>query len=373
MRGVRCLAAWAVLATGGSCGFPKPAELADAAPGNGSARTDVVVVPAVPDRAVDLLFVVANTPTMGATQAPFAAAFPILLKQLSADDNGLPDLHIGVVSSDMGTSGSQGSPAAPVGTGAGSCSGSGDAGRLHGASSVTGLFLSDVSAANGDRQVNFTGALADAFTAAADVGTTGCSYEQPLAAMRAALKSTNASNQGFLRPAASLGVIVVDDHDDCSALDPGLFDPSTSTLGPLTTFRCFSQGVVCAPDDPSSIGPKTGCLPRTSESHVEDPSTFSEFLLSLKPDPRRIMFGIATGPETPVAVDVADGNPVLSPSCRYVDSQSQNQFVFPSIRLDAMAKSLAGARTAETLACSADLTDPLTRLGVAARQLVGDS
>ena len=137
------------LATLGSCGFAKPVDLVDAAP---PVRTDVVVVPAVPNPNVDLLFVIANTPTMGATQAGITSAFPQFLAQLNAEDGGLPNLHLGVVTSDMGTSAATGSAAASVGSGAGRCAGAGDAGRLHyGGSGVTGLYLSDIADSSGNR------------------------------------------------------------------------------------------------------------------------------------------------------------------------------------------------------------------------------
>jgi len=36
-----------------------------------------------------------------------------------------------------------------------------------------------------------------------------------------------------------LAVVILADEDDCSVSDPTFFDPSSATLGPLQSFRCF--------------------------------------------------------------------------------------------------------------------------------------
>jgi hypothetical protein len=70
----------------------------------------------------------------------------------------------------------------------------------------------------------------------------GCGWEQPLEAMRRALDE-NAQpghcNEGFLRPDSLLVLIFLSDEDDCSvrADHPEMFDPNRTDLGNLST-RC---------------------------------------------------------------------------------------------------------------------------------------
>ena len=51
------------------------------------------------------------------------------------------------------------------------------------------------------------------------VGDNGCAIQGPLEAMKRALSAGR--NPGFLRPGALLGVLIVTDEDDCSAIDGG--------------------------------------------------------------------------------------------------------------------------------------------------------
>src|SRR5262245_32370052 len=68
-------------------------------------------------RDVDLLFVIDDSPSMADKQQNLAANFPKLIDALSRLPGGLPNLHVGVVTSDMGTSAaSDETPGPPVGT-----------------------------------------------------------------------------------------------------------------------------------------------------------------------------------------------------------------------------------------------------------------
>ena len=84
------------------------------------------------------------------------------------------------------------------------------------------------------------------------LGTGGCEYEQPLEASLAALTrqaEPGMPNEGFLRNDSLLAIIYVTDEDDCSASNPQLYDNTqtdiNSTLGPLTSYRCFEFGITC--------------------------------------------------------------------------------------------------------------------------------
>jgi len=188
-----------------------------------------------PTGKLDLLFVIDDSGGMAEAQQMLVAAFPRLLDALFAPppapggDPEYPpveDLHVGVVSSDMGAGGFS----VPT------CERSDD-GRLQhepatgvpGCASSYPAFLTATSPG---------AATARDFECMATLGTNGCGFEQPLAAMREALTVHMASggdDAAFLRADARLAVVVVSNENDCSSDDAAMFDPAGPT--PLAT-RC---------------------------------------------------------------------------------------------------------------------------------------
>jgi hypothetical protein len=288
---------------------------------------------------------------------------------------GLPNVHIGIASTDMGTKGSASAiPATQIGSGPGQCKDSGKAGQLqtNGATQLTsGNFL----IASRDGTQNYTGPLVDALTSMSSLGQAGCGFEQPLAGMKAALDH-NPQNAGFLRDGANLGVIVLSDEDDCSVKDPAFFSIDTSVLGPLESFRCFKQGVQCNPDDPTSVGDKASCAPRQASAYLDDVAPFGDFLLGLKSgDARKVAFGAVIGDPTKVAVELRQPpgggamTPELAHSCQY-NVGTQMAVADPAVRTATLAKSLAHGDVESV--CSADLTPALGAIGKTIKRLVGD-
>src|SRR3954453_15004695 len=55
-----------------------------------------------PVRDIDILFMVDNSPSMMEEQANLRRNFPIFMDELKKIPGGLPDIHIGVISSDLG-------------------------------------------------------------------------------------------------------------------------------------------------------------------------------------------------------------------------------------------------------------------------------
>jgi hypothetical protein len=141
------------------------------------------------------------------------------------------DLDVGVVSSDMGV----GTYVVPT------CAGNDDGVLLHAPSpGVTGCaasyptFLHASTADHG-------AAFAQSFECIATMGTAGCGFEQPLGAMDKALTvhaRPSGPNAGFLRPDAALGVLVISDENDCSPINPSLFDPAR---GDDLRLRCVNH------------------------------------------------------------------------------------------------------------------------------------
>ena len=318
-----------------------PDAAIDAAPpdaGKPPPPSEVVAdFPALVQRDLDLLFVIDNSASMAEEQAWLTDGFGRLIEVLESIEGGLPNLHLGVVSTDLGAS-----------QYVSSCRGAGDDGLLqHAPTEGCALapgFLDDAfirnvaTAAGSDREINYQGDLRAVFSCIARLGTGGCGFEQPLEAMRRALDGER--NPGFLRPDATLGVVILSDEDDCSAADRAMFDPSDDSLGPLDSFRCFEHGVVCEPDEPRRSGTKSSCQPRQRSQYMYGIQEYIDFLVALKGAPDRVFVAAITGPAEPVEVRTESrggSRLVLAPSCT---SSFGNPA--PAVRLRAFLDGFAG-------------------------------
>lgn len=207
-------------------------------------------------RPVDMLFVVDNSSGMGPKQRVFIEAATALLRELvvpTADPIGtvppaVADLHVGVISTDMG-SGGQTLP---------TCSDdpfSGDDGRLHAEGMRDGCmdsynagdcrrarcpWLTHSTEHPDDGSIPDDSPIWDDFSCIAELGTSGCGFEQPLESALTALTTQAAPgnlNAGFLRDDSVLVLVFVTDEDDCSAADDHMFDPDQTDPGPYNV-RC---------------------------------------------------------------------------------------------------------------------------------------
>jgi hypothetical protein len=313
------------------------------------------------NRNVDMLFLVDDSSSMRLTQDNLNRNFPTFMTRLM-DPPGLPNIHVAVISSDMGAG--DGSVA--------SCNSTGGKQGIfqytaRGACTSTGLeagatYISDIA---GTR--NYTGNLPDVFTCIAALGESGCGFEHQFASMLRALGADGQpapqENQGFLRPDAYLVIIMITNEDDCSAT-PGvpLFDTGsntniTSQLGPPANFRCNEFGHLC--DDGAGM---TGIHPNRNAPNADVAATVmypscrsndqEGYLLSvldtanrikaLKADPSQVLVAAITGPVTPYTVNwkapsTADTScgaascpwPVIAHSC----TASDGSFADPSVRV----------------------------------------
>jgi hypothetical protein len=223
---------------------------------------------------LDLLFMVDDSGSMREEQVALRAQFPRMIRALTTgdlDDDGVvdfvpaSDLHLGVVSSDMGIVGI---------TGVGGCDGFGDDGILN----DVGNRASDgalTCAASYPRFLSFeTGvddptAVSNDFNCVATLGTDGCGFEQQLESVLKALTPASdpdirflgdingfgllghgdVENAGFDRNdrvtgQSVLAIVLVTDEDDCSAADTTLFTPdiyldaSSPLYGTGLNLRC---------------------------------------------------------------------------------------------------------------------------------------
>ena len=237
--------------------------------GNSPTTTETLTISQTAKPAADILFVVYDSDTE--IQAKLLLQIPTFIQVLKGSTSPL-DLHIAVVTADMGAPGdvmteirctAQGDGGLFQSTPRGTCT---DTTLMNGAT-----YLSD----DGNGATNFTGSMATVLQCISDVGDAGCGFFQPLAAAAHALGADNlvngtptppATNAGFLRPDAALAVIVLGDQDDCSppagtelfSLDGGQQDLS-NPLGPLAHYRCNQYGHLCK--DPASSDPNALIMP----------------------------------------------------------------------------------------------------------------
>lgn len=330
----------------------------------------VADLPARGNRAIDLLYVIDDSGSMGEEQTTLTACFGDFLGVFGQFGDDLPDVHIGVVSSDAGAGGYA------VGT----CEGDGDGGRLQNTPAYAcappqGRFISDVLLPDGTREKNYTGTLSETLACISMLGTDGCGLEQHLESMKRALDGSNPENAGFLRDDALLAVVFLTDEDDCSASDAALFDPDpaldavASPLGPLS-FRCTEYGIMC---DGEPIGrtaaeysPPGTCAPRADSPYVRHPEEYVEFLRALKPNPARLLVGGIIGNATPVTVTVdAAGKPELAPSCSEVGAGE----AAPAVRLSWFLSQFA--TSSEESICQNDYTNGVVRIAGRLQDLIG--
>jgi hypothetical protein len=199
---------------------------------------------------VDLLLVVDNSNGMADEQDHFVGQLaPIVQRLVNPTEPTAPvvaDLHVGVVSTDLGGGGYSVATCADA---------HGDDGELQAEGRGGGCAASYEAAdcadpprcpwlAHGpghpDRGDDGSEPIWDDAACIAGLGTGGCGFERPLEAARRLLVDHTAAggrHEGFLRGDSLLAVVFVSDEDDCSVADASLVDPEDEDLGPLT-LRC---------------------------------------------------------------------------------------------------------------------------------------
>jgi len=230
-------------------------------------QTDIYISVA-PNRLLDLVFMVDNSPSMAPKVTKMNAQFPKLINALKDPNDGtLPDLRVAVIDSDLGTgnaysNGSCGPKTLPDGT----SSPYGDFGLFQMRDSPTDcqfnagdLFLEYKAG----QPLNYP-ANADINTVfaclASNLGTLGCGEEHQLQAFEFALviQNNKAQQDAFLRGNAYLGLVFLTDEDDCSAAgNDGMFgDLNHPELrGESASLRCATRAHMCGGQKLSEIDP----------------------------------------------------------------------------------------------------------------------
>jgi hypothetical protein len=213
-----------------------------------------------PIRDVDLLFVIDNSGSTQNKQTNFARNFPSFINALQAIPGGLPNVHIGVVTSDLGSGNAMTQ----------SCRVGGDGGRFQVTDIVSGANCGLAAGANWMTNDNLAPGttMPQVFSCMALRQSMGCGSEHQLKAADVALHPRpdwNPMNAGFLRPDAYLAIILLTDEDDCSAPDDaGAFFSGPPPTGISSNSRCAWAGHLCNGQPPPGMDfsvPLAQCMP----------------------------------------------------------------------------------------------------------------
>ncbi|HVR63053.1 MAG TPA: hypothetical protein VMU50_14220 [Polyangia bacterium] len=341
---------------------------------------------------LDIVFMIDNSDSMEEEQGNLIRNFPRFMTALQATTRDVPlDVHIGVISSDLGAGQEE-----IVG-----CHPGGDGGVFqhkalgqHGTCTAVprGTYIAASPAGN-----NFDGPIEDVFSCIAELGRGGCGFEHQLASLRRALGGDPSAqmppeNAGFLRPDARLGIVLITDEDDCSAppdsdLFTGAGDKLTDRYGPLESFRCNEFGHLCGGSPPPRQPgvALTDCQSNeTATSKLISVASFSAFLNQLRPRAGDLVVAAITGPATPYETRLSAPNDLSGAGERYVQMkpacQSANGTADPAVRLGQFTKTF-GDRGLMRSICVDDFGDimneiaqNLTRPGTScvSRRLVDD-
>jgi hypothetical protein len=299
---------------------------------------------------LDLLFVIDNSRSMQNEQQQITDNFPRMIQVLETLPEGLPNHHLGVISSDVGAGDACAASTPPPGV-------LRNQPMISGCSPPTDRWISDVDDGNGTRIRNYSDALNDTFSCIATLGTTGCGFEQPLESIRQALSASTLENTGFLRDDSLLAVVILSDEDDCSAFDDSLFDQPTPD-GVDGDFRCFEQGVTCD-GPPSQLGERTSCVARDDSPFLTPVEDFVADLRALRPlQSRLLVAGILGDPDVTVGHNDDDDLDVL-PSCQ--PDAGNPEGAYPPTRTDAFIAQFS-APIRERI-CDTDLTPAIVAIG----------
>ncbi len=326
---------------------------------------------------VDMLFMIDNSNSMGEEQASLALELPNLMSVLASGDingDGTPDfppvkdLHVGVISSDMGTGGFSVPTCLEPNFG--------DDGvlRTEGNTSIPGCTATYPSFLEfrADSGADPT-AFANDFRCVAQMGTGGCGFEQQLeAVLKAITPSTctdpwcrfnmdtrgkaDTENAGFIRPDSLLALVLLTDEEDCSAADPELFNPSSSVYSGNLNLRCFSY--------PTAVHPVERFVDGYLATRENPDLLVYAAITGVPPDlvsnPDAISYDSILGDERMMeAVDPTDPNR-LAPSCNVPG----RGLAFPPRRIVRVAQQIeaAGGNSIVQSICQANFSPALNAI-----------
>jgi hypothetical protein len=296
-------------------------------------RADVATVPWQFQHSLDVLFVVDDRTGMRGVAAEAASMWTRMRGSLVYAEGGFPDVHVGVVSADMGV----GDASVP------GCTAAGADGALD--TDDTGARWLSIDASNeeiSDGQVLSRVAIPDA----------GCEYDQPLAAIQRALDGSQPLNDGFRRPDAALAIIIVGGDDDCSVDDAAFWAVDGDGVA-VSPFRCFREAVHCSGDD-VYVGQQNGCKARQVPPHLIDATMSLDFVNGLVSGPTHVVITAVTGDKDNVTlVDDGAGQLAVASAC-----SDPSRPMMPGVRLAGFMQQFGEDAFGEDVATTAGACDP---------------
>lgn len=329
-------------------------------PDTGGAPPRLDAPPAV-TRDLDILFVVDNSPSMEEEQDNLRRNFPVFMNQLRQLPGGLPNLHVAVVSTDLG---------AGRGIGTGACARPGGDRGIFQTKPACGLANDArfISSANGGTQNNFAGDIAQVFSCMADLGVRGCGYEHHLQAARVALyEAITPENSGFLRRDAFLAIIIISDEDDCSGeTTSDLYLDDLAYPGTTASFRCSHTGHVCngaAPPLAEFDVPLESCQANPAGRLIKvDEIVESIRALKARPDQQILVSGIFGWPREGQVGRYSYVRRREGLDVNAVCESFNNGESFPGLRLKKFVESFGAASSFHSI-CDNDFSPTLTKIG----------
>jgi hypothetical protein len=298
------------------------------------------------NRNIDIVFMVDDSSSMAPLQNKLTAQFPVFMNVLKGLPGGLPNVHIGVVSSSMGAGANPAVDHCPPG---------GDQGIFHvkplGKTCATGVLNPNQNfIINVMGQANYTGDISDVFSCIAALGEGGCGFEHKFESVLRALGADGApaptQNANFLRDDAYLAIILITNEDDCSAPpNSDLFDSSSQTvsdpLGPLQSYRCNEFGHVCAghppPRTPAGPTDLSGMCDSAEDGRLLKVADVVTAMKRIKKDPNKILVAAIAGPTMPYVVNIGPsqvkGDPSMWPYVQHSCMAGDGTYADPSIRI----------------------------------------
>src|SRR4051812_13339228 len=273
----------------------------------------------ISNRNLDVLFMIDNSSSMLLSQTNLLRNIPTFMKVLEDLPGGLPNIHVAVVSSDMGA----GNGVVPF------CTTTGDDGIFQsaprGTCTATTLLPGATFISNVGGATNYTAPdITTVFSCIAALGQEGCGFERPFASVLRALGADGRpmppENQGFLRSDALLAIVMVTNEDDCSARDgsgAALYAINgdaqlTSDYGAPNQYRCNEFGHLCDGVRPPRMAPNgqpgdavtlQNCTSSECDGVLTPVAEVAARIKALKAGPAsEVLIAAITGPVTPYEV-----------------------------------------------------------------------
>jgi hypothetical protein len=355
------------------------------------------------NRDLDILFMIDNSSSMIPMQQALTSNLQAFMTPLENLQGGLPNLHIGIISSSMG---------AGMYSDVDGCfpeTLENDDGAFHtlgrnpvGCSALRPNEKFIVANSMMNNFANPADSVADVFSCMALLGASGCGFEHQFYAIQRALeraetpigdRPSDPANGGFLRPEAALAIIMLTNEDDCSAPGSDLFNPGqTSNSDPLgglqTGYRCVEYGYLCDGAPPpraltmTPTQPLGNCVSNEpapdGNGRLIGVKAMANYVKSFKAGrPEKIFVAAVTGPTTTVAAELRpniqtnsgarESQPAIVHSC----TGPNGIFADPAIRISQFVNEFGANNGLVQDICTLDFAGAMRQIAEALSRIIG--